>query len=146
VVQLEPGGAYVATVCRCSVDPKTLQATVTHAYIAHDCGMVVNPDGLRNQIQGALIQTISRSLKEEVVFDHSGVKTLDWATYPIIHFSELPTVVKVELIDRPDEPPVGAGEATALTVPAAIANSIFHATSIRARTMPFTPEALRRSA
>jgi nicotinate dehydrogenase subunit B len=146
MVQLEPEGAYVATVCRCSMDPKTLQVMVTHAYVAHDCGMVVNPDGLRNQIQGALIQTISRSLKEEVMFDPSGVKTLDWATYPIIHFSELPAVVKIELVDRPEEPPVGAGEATALTVPAAIANSIFHATGIRVRTMPFTPEGVRRSA
>ena len=112
------------------------------AVVAHDCGLIVNPDGLRNQIEGNVIQATSRTLKEEVKFDRSQVTTLDWTLYPILKFSEIPEVV-VELISRPDQPAVGAGEATTSVIPAAIANAISNGTGARLRTIPFTPERVK---
>jgi len=110
--------------------------------IAHDCGLVINPDGLRNQIEGNVIQAISRTLKEEVKFDSSMLTSLDWTSYPILRFPEIPEVV-VELINRPDQPAVGAGEATTSAIPAAIANAIFDATGARLRTIPLTPDRVK---
>jgi CO/xanthine dehydrogenase Mo-binding subunit len=106
-------------------------------------GLVINPDGVKNQIEGNVLQTISRALKEEVAFTRAGVTSLDWNAYPILTFPEVPDEVEVALIDRPNEPAVGAGEPTACTIPAAIANAIFDATGARVRTMPFTPERVR---
>jgi len=106
------------------------------------CRLIVNPDGLRNQIEGNVIQAISRTLKEEVQFDRARVTSLDWRDYPILRFPEIPEVV-VELIDRPEQPSVGAGEATTSAIPAAIANAIFNATNVRLRTIPFTPERVK---
>jgi nicotinate dehydrogenase subunit B len=110
--------------------------------VAHDCGLIINPDGLRNQIEGNVIQAISRTLKEEVTFDRSRVTSLDWRLYPILRFPETPEVI-IELIDRPEQPSVGAGEATTSAIPAAIANAIFNAIGIRLRTIPFTPERVK---
>jgi CO/xanthine dehydrogenase Mo-binding subunit len=110
--------------------------------VAHDCGLIINPDGLRNQIEGNTIQATSRTLKEEVKFDRSLVTSLDWKTYPILRFTEIPDVI-VELIDRPDQPAVGAGEATTSAIPAAIANAVFDATGVRLRRVPFTPERVK---
>lgn len=107
-------------------------------YVAHDCGQIINPDGLRNQIEGNVIQTVSRVLKEELKFDRSMVTSLDWASYPIITFPEVPEVV-MDLIDRPNEVPWGGGEPTAAVVPSAIANAVFDATGVRLRSVPFTP-------
>jgi len=136
--QLEPGGAYVATACCVSVNAQTGETRVTRVFVAHDCGLIVNPDGLRNQIQGCVIQTISRALKEEVRFSAKEMLTLDWASYPILRFSECPDEVNISLINRVDQPPVGAGEPTALTIAPAIANGIFHATGVRIRKTPLT--------
>jgi CO/xanthine dehydrogenase Mo-binding subunit len=80
---------------------------VTRVVVAHDCGLIINPDGLRNQIEGNVIQAMSRTLKEEVKFDRSRVTSLDWSGYPILLFLEIPEVI-IELIDRPDQPSVGA--------------------------------------
>ena len=110
--------------------------------VAHDCGLIVNPDGLRNQIEGNVMQATSRALKEEVKFDRSKITSLDWSSYPILRFPEIPEVV-IELIDRPDQPAVGAGEATTSAVPAAIANAIFNAAGIRLRKVPFTAERIK---
>jgi nicotinate dehydrogenase subunit B len=110
--------------------------------VAHDCGLIINPDGLRNQIEGNVIQATSRSLKEEVKFDSAMVTSLDWTAYPILRFPEIPEVL-VELINRPDQPAVGAGEATTSAIPAAIANAIFDATGARLRTIPFTPDRVK---
>jgi nicotinate dehydrogenase subunit B len=105
----------------------------------HDCGQIINPDGVRAQVEGCILQTLSRALKEEVKFDRSRVTSLDWASYPILTFSEAPPIA-IELIDRPSERPLGAGEATCTTIGAALANAIFDAAAIRLRTIPFTPE------
>ena len=100
-VQYETAYAYVATVAEVEVDRATGVVRVRRVFVAHDCGLIVNPDGLRNQIEGATIQTISRALKEEVVFDRSAVTSLDWSSYPILRFSEVPETIEIELIDRP---------------------------------------------
>ena len=89
-----------------------------------------------------MIQATSRTLKEEVKFDNSRLTSLEWTSYPILRFPEIPEVV-VELIDRPDQPAVGAGEATTSAIPAAIANAIFDATGVRFRTIPFTPDRVK---
>ncbi|RKF49901.1 molybdopterin cofactor-binding domain-containing protein [Paraburkholderia fungorum] len=136
--ELEPGGAYVASVCCVEVDVQSGETRVTRVFVAHDCGLIVNPDGLRNQIQGCVIQTLSRSLKEEVRFNQKEMLSLDWASYPIIRFSELPSEVTISLVNRVDRPPVGAGEPTALTIAPAVGNAIFHATGVRLRKTPFT--------
>jgi len=107
--------------------------------VAHDCGQIINPDGLRNQIEGNVVQTVSRTLIEEIKFDRSRVTSVDWASYPILKFPEVPDVA-IKLIDRPTEKPWGAGEPTAAVVPAAIANAIYNATGARLRSVPFTPD------
>jgi len=135
-VQYEGTEAYVAAIVDVDVDPGAHTVRVTHAYIAHDCGLIVNPDGLRNQIEGNVIQGISRTLKESVKFDRSRVTSLDWRSYPIVTFAEVPESIDIELIDHPEVPSVGAGEAATSPVPAAIANAIFDATGKRLRDVP----------
>src|SRR5205807_9691707 len=104
---------------------------------SHDCGLVVNPDALKNQIEGCIVQTISRTLHEEVTFDRARVTSVDWASYPILRFPEAPDV-EVVLIERRDQPLLGAGEAATAPGAAAIANAVFDATGVRLRTVPFT--------
>ena len=127
---------------RSQVNQADGQVWVKRVVVAHDCGLIINPDGLRNQIEGNVIQATSRTLKEEVKFDNSRLTSLEWTSYPILRFPEIPEVV-VELIDRPDQPAVGAGEATTSAIPAAIANAIFDATGVRFRTIPFTPDRVK---
>jgi CO/xanthine dehydrogenase Mo-binding subunit len=111
---------------------------VPRFFVAQDCGQIINPDGVRNQVDGNVIQTVSRVLMEEVTFDRGAVTSLDWASYPILTFPDVPEVV-IDLIDRPTEKPWGAGEPSAAIVPAAISNAIFDATGVRLRSVPFTP-------
>ena len=121
------------------VDRRTGAVRVNRFFVAHDCGQIINPDGLKNQIEGNVVQTVSRTLIEQLTFDRGKVTSIDWATYPILTFPDLPEV-KIDLIDRPTEKPWGAGEPTAAIVPAAIANAIFDATGARVRSVPFTRE------
>jgi CO/xanthine dehydrogenase Mo-binding subunit len=130
---------YVGVVADVEVNVKTGKVTVTKFHVAHDCGQIINPDGLRNQIEGNVVQTVSRTLLEEVKFDRSRVTSVDWVSYPILKFPEVPDVA-IKLIDRPTEKPWGAGEPTAAVVPAAIANAIYNATGARVRSVPFTPD------
>jgi CO/xanthine dehydrogenase Mo-binding subunit len=130
---------YIAVVADVQVDMNTGKVKVEHFYVAHDCGQIINPDGLRNQIDGNIIQTVSRTLVEQVKFSRSAVTSVDWITYPILKFPDVPKV-SIDLIDRPSEKPWGAGEPTAAVVPSAIANAIFDATGVRLRSVPFTPE------
>jgi nicotinate dehydrogenase subunit B len=141
-VQYDRTEAYVAAVADVEVNPMDGKVRVQRVFIAHDCGLIINPDGLRNQIEGNVMQATSRTLNEEVRFDRSMVTSLDWTGYPILKFSEVPDVI-IEMINRPDQPAVGAGEATNSAIPAAIANAIFDATGIRLRTVPFTPERVK---
>jgi nicotinate dehydrogenase subunit B len=138
-VRYEGSSSWVAGIITVQVHTGTGVVTPTQIVIAHDCGVIINPDGLRNQIQGNIVQGISRSLKEEVTFDRSGVRSVDWNSYPIVRFADLPEDVRIELIDRPDLPALGAGEASISVIPAAFANAIFDATGKRLRQVPFTP-------
>jgi len=137
-VHYENTEAYVATIADVSVDVGTGAVRVLRLSVAHDCGCIVNPDGLRNQIEGNAIQALSRALKEQVTFDARGVTSIDWLRYPIVRFSELP-VVAIALLDRRHDPVLGAGEATTTTIAPAIANAIFDATGARVRVVPLTP-------
>jgi nicotinate dehydrogenase subunit B len=138
-VKYELVRTYVGAVADVEVDRKTGRIRATRFAIAHDCGQIINPDGLRNQIEGNVIQTVSRTLIEDLKFDRSTVTSLDWASYPILSFPDVPDVV-IELIDRPREKPWGAGEPTAAVVPAAISNAVFDAIGVRLRSVPFVPE------
>jgi len=133
---------YVALGIAVAVNKATGKITVRRVVCAHDCGLVVNPDGLRNQVEGNIMQTLSRTLHEEVTFDKSRVTSTDWASYPLLTFPEVPAV-QVALIDRPGQPAYGAGEAASAPVAAALANAIFDATGIRMRTVPFTAERVK---
>jgi nicotinate dehydrogenase subunit B len=124
------------------VDPGSGEVRVKRVVVAHDCGLIINPDGLQNQIEGNVIQSLSRALIEEVRFDETGITSVDWETYPILKFSEVPEI-EVALIDRPGEPALGAGEPSTVTTAAAVANAIFDATGARLRQIPFTPERVR---
>ena len=128
---------YVAMFMDVTVDAETGRIAVRRVVCAHDCGLVVNPNALRNQIEGGIVQTLSRALHEEVQFDESRVTSVDWATYPILKFPEAP-VVDVILVERREEPLWGAGEASTVTVPAALGNAVFDATGVRLRRVPFT--------
>lgn len=137
-VKYEMVRTYIAMVAEVEVTRSTGAIRVTRVYVAHDCGQIINPDGLRNQIEGNVIQTTSRVLMEEVAFDHGMVTSLDWASYPIITFPDVPDVV-IDLIDRPTEKPWGAGEPSSAVVPGAISNAVFDAAGVRLRSVPMTP-------
>jgi len=128
---------YVAMAMEVAVDRATGRVAVRRVTCAHDCGLIVNPDGLRNQVEGNIMQTLSRTLHEEVMFDRSRVTSVDWASYPVLTFPEAPAI-EVALIDHPDQPSYGAGEAASAPVAAALANAIFDATGVRLRIVPFT--------
>jgi CO/xanthine dehydrogenase Mo-binding subunit len=129
---------YVGMVCEAEVNRQTGAVAVKKFFVAHDCGQIINPDGLRNQIEGNVVQTVSRVMMEELQFNRSTVTSVDWETYPILKFPEVPEVV-IDLIDRPEEAPWGGGEPTAAVVPAAISNAVFDAIGVRLRSVPFTP-------
>jgi CO/xanthine dehydrogenase Mo-binding subunit len=133
---------YVAIGITVAVNKKTGAIAVRRVVCAHDCGLVVNPDGLRNQVEGNIMQTLSRTLHEEVMFDKSHVTSTDWIRYPLLRFPEAP-VVQVALIDRRAEPSYGAGEAASAPVAAALGNAVFDATGVRLRTAPFTAERVK---
>jgi len=133
---------YCAVCLEVTVDPGSHAIQVTRAVLAADAGEVVNPDGLANQLEGGLIQSLSWSLKEAVRYGAGRVRSRDWSTYPILSFSEVPPV-ETALIDRPGEPFLGAGEAAQGPAAAALANAVFDATGLRARDLPLTPERLR---
>ena len=126
-------------VAEVEVDKTTGKVTVKRFLLSHDCGLIINPDGLRNQIEGNIIQGISRSLMEEVKFDSTGIKTLDWNSYPILRFPDVPEI-DIVLINRPEMPALGGGEPSSAPIAAAIANAIFDAVGGRMREAPFLPE------
>jgi CO/xanthine dehydrogenase Mo-binding subunit len=134
--------AYVATIAHVRVDTTSGEIRVQRVVVAHDCGLVINPNGVRNQIEGNVIQSTSRALKEQVTWEGSHVTSVDWDSYPILKFSEVPEV-DVVVVNRTDQPPVGAGEPASITTAPAIANAIFAATGARVREIPFTPKRVR---
>jgi CO/xanthine dehydrogenase Mo-binding subunit len=143
-VKYELARTYIAAVAEVEVNRKTGAIRVPRFYVAHDCGQIINPDGLKNQIEGNVIQTVSRTLLEEVKFDRSMVTSLDWDSYPILKFPDVPDIV-MDLIDRPSERPWGAGEPAASVVPSAISNAVFDAVGARLRSVPYTPEKVKEA-
>jgi nicotinate dehydrogenase subunit B len=105
---------------------------------AHDCGLMINPDAVRAQVEGCILQTLSRTLFEAVTFDRARVTSVDWASYPILTFPDVPQL-DIALIDRRYDRPLGAGEAATAPVAAAVGNAVFDATGVRLREAPFTP-------
>jgi CO/xanthine dehydrogenase Mo-binding subunit len=133
---------YVAMALETEVDRSSGAIRARRVACAHDCGLIINPDALRAQIEGCILQTLSRALFEEVTFDRARVTSVDWASYPILRFPDVPQIA-IDLINRPQDPPLGAGEAAATAVAAALGNAVFDATGARLRTVPFTPERVR---
>ncbi|HEX4993880.1 MAG TPA: molybdopterin cofactor-binding domain-containing protein [Methylomirabilota bacterium] len=125
-----------------AVERATGRIRVTRVVAAQDCGLMINPDCVQAQLEGNILQTLSRALHEEVVYDRDRVTTVDWASYPILTFPEVPKL-ELELIQRLDQPPLGAGEAASTPVGAALANAVFDATGVRLRTVPFRPERVK---
>ena len=141
-IKYELARTYVGAVADVEVNRKSGEIRVKHFAVVQDCGQIINPDGVKNQVEGNVTQTVSRVLKEEVTFDRSRVTSLNWASYPILTFPEMPEV-DIELIDRPTEKPWGVGEPSAAVVPSAISNAVFDAVGVRLRSVPFTPAKVR---
>jgi nicotinate dehydrogenase subunit B len=133
---------YVAVVAEVEVDRVGDTVRVPRVFAATDAGLVINPDGLINQIEGGIVQSASWTLKEEVHFDRAGITSRDWASYPILTMPEAPKV-EVELINRPNERPLGAGEGSQGPAVAAIANAFANATGKRIRDLPMSPERVK---
>ena len=141
-VKYELVRTYVGVVADVEIDRAIGEIRVKRFFVVQDCGQIINPDGVKNQIEGNIVQTVSRTLMEQVTFDRSRVTSLDWGSYRIIGFPEVPDVV-IDLIDRPHEKPWGSGEPSASVVPAAISNAVFAATGVRLRSVPFTPDKVK---
>src|SRR5581483_9363959 len=140
--QYENEEAIVGCVAHVEVDTSSGAIRVPRIVVAQDCGLIINPDGVKNQVQGNVIQSLSRALKEQVHFDPSQITSIDWDTYPILTFSEIPDI-EVVLLNRPDMESKGVGEPASTTTAAAVANAVFDATGARLRQIPFTPERVR---
>ncbi|MBL4579396.1 MAG: xanthine dehydrogenase family protein molybdopterin-binding subunit [SAR324 cluster bacterium] len=144
VARYKNSKCYVAVVIDLIVDDYGA-IQLLRAVIAADAGQIVDPDGLRNQLEGGLMQSASWTLKEQVKFDDKGIVSRDWESYPILTFAEVPEIETV-LIDRPDQPFLGSGEATQGPTAAAIGNAIFYAIGLRLRRIPFTQDRVRDAA
>ncbi|HEY1297433.1 MAG TPA: molybdopterin cofactor-binding domain-containing protein [Chloroflexota bacterium] len=132
-------GTRVAEIAEVQVDTTKGDIRVTRFWVAHDCGLIINPKAVQGQIESNVIQGTSRTLKEEVVFDNSNVTSVDWRGYPILTYPEVPQI-NITLINRPDQPATGVGEPATTPVAAAISNAVFDATGVRLRALPYRPE------
>lgn len=135
--------AYVAIAMDLEVDRDSGRIRLGRAVAADDSGQAVNPDGIKNQVEGAIVQAASWTLHEQVAFDRMRIKSRDWATYPILRFEEVFRSVEVHVVDRPGQPYLGTGEGGQGPTAAAIANAVAHATGQRIRELPFTAERVK---
>jgi CO/xanthine dehydrogenase Mo-binding subunit len=135
--------AYCAVALEAEVDPDTGRVRVVRAVSAIDSGEVVNPDGIRNQTEGGIIQTISWTLYEAVTFDDTRITSVDWSSYPILRFASVPESVEVHIVERPGQPFLGTGEAAQGPAAGALGNAIRDATSKRLYDLPFSRERVR---
>jgi nicotinate dehydrogenase subunit B len=142
-MRYEGTGAYAAVVVNVTVDTKSGDITVNNVWGAQDCGICLNPDGMRNQAEGCAIQGISRTLHEAMTWNPDGIKTVDWITYPILRFEKIPDSFHLSIISNPENPVLGAGEVVITAMPAAIGNAVFDATGVRLREAPFTPASVK---
>jgi nicotinate dehydrogenase subunit B len=143
IAYAQRNGTRVAIIAEVDIDRTTGKIWARRFTVAHDCGQIINPDGLVKCIEGNIVQGVSRTLWEEVTFDRKAVTSVDWITYPILDITETPSQVDVVLINHPELPPSGAGEPSIRPVAAAIANAIFDATGVRIRRVPFSPERVK---
>ena len=132
-------GTYVGTIAEVEVNRKTGVVRVTRFVCSHDCGLIINPEAVRTTVAANLIQGMSRTLHEEVLFDRNNVTSVDWRSYPVARASEIPAQIDIVLLNHPDIASTGAGEPSSRPVPAAIANAVFDATGVRIRRGPLTP-------
>lgn len=132
-----------AAVADVEVDRATGQVLVKHVWVAHDCGFMVNPDGVLNQVQGNVLHAVSRAVKEEAHYTSAGITTLNWDQYETLRFREMPEVT-VELIQRRDMPPSVVGEIATIPTFAAVGNAVSDALGVRIREAPFVPGRIRR--
>ena len=130
--------SYCAIACEVAVEPDTGDIRLLHATAAIDSGEIVNPDGIRNQTEGGILQSMSWTLFEAVQFNQTRVTTRDWATYPILRFAHVPDSIQVHLIPRPGQPFLGAGEAAQGPAAGALSNAVANAIGTRIRDIPFT--------
>jgi len=135
--------AYTAVACEVEVERESGHVRVVRAVAAVDSGEAVNPDGIRNQIEGGIVQSLSWTLYESVTFDNTRITSTDWSTYPILRFSNVPDSIDVNVISRPGQPFLGTGEAAQGPSAAALANAVADATGVRIRDLPFTPERVK---
>ncbi len=145
IAYAQRGGTVVAVVAEVEVDRTSGKIWARKFTVAHDCGQIINPDGLKHTIEGNIVQGTSRTLWEEVKFDTKKVTSVDWETYPILDITESPETVDIVLINRPEIAPSGAGEPSIRSVAAAVANAIFDATGVRIRRVPFSPDRVKAS-
>lgn len=138
-------GSYACAVCEVEVHQDTGRIRVRKTVVALDCGLVINPIGLRATIEGQIMQGLSRALYEEVHFDERKVTSTDWYSYPIARLEDVPQQVELVLLNRADQPIGGAGEPAIVCFPPAVANAVFNATGIRIRRYPLTPEAVKKA-
>jgi CO/xanthine dehydrogenase Mo-binding subunit len=137
--QYKNRSAYCAVAVHATVERSTGRVSIPRAFAVADAGLIVNPDGAKNQIEGGVVQATSWTLHEQVTTDPSGVTSRDWSSYPILRFSEAPRI-EVELIERPNERSLGLGEASQGPTGAAICNAVCNAAGVRLRTLPLTAE------
>jgi CO/xanthine dehydrogenase Mo-binding subunit len=135
--------AYLAVALEAEVQPETGRVRVVRAVAAIDSGEAVNPDGIRNQTEGGILQAISWTLYEQVTFDRTRITSVDWSSYPILRFASVPDSVEVEVMDRPGEPFLGTGEAAQGPTAGALANAVRDATGMRFHDLPLTRSRIR---
>jgi nicotinate dehydrogenase subunit B len=138
-------GTVCAVVAEVDIDRASGRIFARKFTVAHDCGQIINPDGLAKCIEGNIVQGVSRTLWEEVTFDDKKVTSVDWMSYPILDIGDTPETIDCVLINRPDSAPTGAGEPSIRPVAAAIANAIFDATGVRIRRVPFSPDRVKQA-
>jgi nicotinate dehydrogenase subunit B len=145
IAYAQRSGTRVAVIAEVEVDRSSGKIWARKFTVAHDCGQIINPDGLEKAIEGNIVQGVSRTLWEEVKFDNKTVTSIDWMTYPILDITETPEAIDIVLLDHPEIAPTGAGEPSTRPVAAAIANAIFDATGVRIRRVPFSPDNVKAS-
>jgi CO/xanthine dehydrogenase Mo-binding subunit len=136
------GGTYNAAVAQVEVNRKTGRVRVDHVVVAQDNGLTINPRAVKLGIEAGVVQTVSRTLHEQVTFDRSNVTSLDWHGYPIIRFKDAPTVDPI-LLNRPDLPSTGSGEPSVNPIAPAIGNAVYDAIGVRIRSLPMRPAWVR---
>jgi len=132
-------GSYVATCAEVTVDPASGALKVVHVVEAFECGAILNPDNLRNQIEGGIIMGLGGALYEVIHFENGRIQNPRFSQYRVPRFSDVP-VIETVLLDRKDLPSAGAGETPTVGIAPAVANAIFDATGIRLRALPLVPQ------